>query len=60
MFLRDAENEWAKTGAYAKNFDNPFMLGRRQGLPVVDPDPWRKISGRESHGYMVAVHTLYS
>jgi len=50
MFLRDPENEWVKTGAYAKNFDDPFLPGRRQELPVVDSDPWRRISGRESHG----------
>ncbi|KAF2689291.1 taurine catabolism dioxygenase TauD [Lentithecium fluviatile CBS 122367] len=50
MFLRDPENEWAKTGAFAANFNDPFTPGRKQELPVVDSDPWRKISGRESHG----------
>jgi hypothetical protein len=50
MFLRDPENQWVKSGAYAAKFDDPFTPGRRQDLPVVDLDPWRRISGRESHG----------
>lgn len=50
MFLRDPENEWEKPASFKNNFDDPFVGGRRQELPVVDSDPWRKISGRESHG----------
>jgi hypothetical protein len=50
MFLRDPEREWEKTGAYVAKFDDPFMPGRRQELPIVDLDPRRKISGRDSHG----------
>jgi hypothetical protein len=50
MFLRDPELAWQKPAECRSNFDDPFMVGRRQNLPVVDSDPWRKISGRESHG----------
>ena len=50
MFLRDPLQQWEKSGAYARNFDDPFAPGRTQDLPVVDSDPWRRISGRESHG----------
>jgi hypothetical protein len=50
MFLRDPENAWEKPAAYRKNFDDPFQPGRPQNLPVIDNDPWRIISGRESHG----------
>lgn len=50
MFLRDAANAWEKPAAYRHNFDDPFTPGRQQNLPVIDNDPWRIISGRESHG----------
>jgi hypothetical protein len=50
MFLRDPAREWEKTGAYVAKFDDPFTPGRRQELPIVDLDPRRKISGRDSHG----------
>jgi hypothetical protein len=50
MFLRDPENEWEKPARFSNNFDDPFTPGRHQELPVIDSDPWRKISGRESHG----------
>ncbi|PSN63809.1 Clavaminate synthase-like protein [Corynespora cassiicola Philippines] len=50
MFLRDPELEWDKPASFKNNFDDPFTPGRHQDLPVVDGDPWRRISGRESHG----------
>ncbi|KAH7090432.1 hypothetical protein FB567DRAFT_558668 [Paraphoma chrysanthemicola] len=50
MFLRDPENAWDKPARFWKNFDDPFTPGREQNLPVIDNDPWRIISGRESHG----------
>jgi len=50
MFLRDPENAWRKPSSYLPKFDDPFQLGREQNLPVLDMDPWRKITGRESHG----------
>lgn len=50
MFLRDPRNAWDKPARYRHNFDDPFMPGRPQNLPVIDSDPWRIISGRESHG----------
>ncbi|KAH9875242.1 hypothetical protein J1614_004733 [Plenodomus biglobosus] len=50
MFLRDPENAWEKPAAYRRQFDDPFVSGRPQNLPVIDNDPWRIISGRESHG----------
>ncbi|KAF1852075.1 Clavaminate synthase-like protein [Cucurbitaria berberidis CBS 394.84] len=50
MFLRDPENAWEKPARFRNNFDDPFALGRPQNLPVLDNDPWRLISGRESHG----------
>lgn len=50
MFLRDPENEWEKPATFRNNFDDPFTHGRQQNIPVVDTDPWRRISGRESHG----------
>jgi hypothetical protein len=50
MFLRDPENAWEKPKAWSKKFDDPFTPGRRQELPVVDLDPHRKTSGRDSHG----------
>ncbi|KAH8717057.1 hypothetical protein GQ44DRAFT_712797 [Phaeosphaeriaceae sp. PMI808] len=50
MFLRDPENAWAKPARFRSNFDDPFTPGRQQNLPVIDSDPWRIISGRESHG----------
>ncbi|EOA90590.1 uncharacterized protein SETTUDRAFT_174792 [Exserohilum turcica Et28A] len=66
MFLRDPTHAWAKphttsttadlrapdtTASTTKNsFDDPFEPGRPQNLPVFDTDPWRIISGRESHG----------
>jgi len=50
MFLRDPANAWEKPAAYSRNFDDPFTKGRHQDIPVHDSDPWRRISGRESHG----------
>ncbi|KAH7075704.1 hypothetical protein BKA63DRAFT_412791 [Paraphoma chrysanthemicola] len=50
MFLRDPEKAWDKPVRFRKNFDDPFTPGREQNLPVIDNDPWRIISGRESHG----------
>lgn len=50
MFLRDPENAWDKPAQFRNNFDDPFVPGRPQNLPVIDSDPWRLISGRESHG----------
>lgn len=50
MFLRDSMNAWEKPARYRHNFDDPFTPGRQQNLPVIDSDPWRIISGRESHG----------
>jgi hypothetical protein len=50
MFLRDPENEWEKPASWRHNFDDPFTPGRYQELPVLDLDPYGKISGRESHG----------
>lgn len=50
MFLRDPAEAWEKPASFKTNFDDPFTPGRQQNLPVVDSDPWRKISGRESHG----------
>jgi hypothetical protein len=50
MFLRDPANAWDKPATLRNNFDDPFTPGRPQNLPVIDNDPWRIISGRESHG----------
>ncbi|OAK98102.1 Clavaminate synthase-like protein [Phaeosphaeriaceae sp. SRC1lsM3a] len=50
MFLRDPENAWEKPARFRNNFEDPFTPGRQQNLPVIDNDPWRLISGRESHG----------
>jgi hypothetical protein len=50
MFLRDPEKAWDKPARFRNNFDNPFTPGRLQELPIIDNDPWRAISGRESHG----------
>jgi hypothetical protein len=50
MFLRDPERAWKKPERYSAQFENPFDKTRPQILPVLDTDPWRKISGRESHG----------
>jgi len=50
MFLRDPERAWHKPATFRASFDDPFAQGRVQNLPVVDSDPWRIISGRESHG----------
>ncbi|KAF2447070.1 Clavaminate synthase-like protein [Karstenula rhodostoma CBS 690.94] len=50
MFLRDPQNAWDKPDSWKHNFDDPFTPGRRQEIPIRDLDPWRKISGRESHG----------
>ncbi|KAF2017332.1 taurine catabolism dioxygenase TauD [Aaosphaeria arxii CBS 175.79] len=50
MFLRDPERMWEKPATCRNNFDDPFAPGRHQELPILDLDPWRKISGRESHG----------
>lgn len=49
MFLRDEERAWAKPEPYKARFDNPFQP-RKEEFTIVDLDPWRKISGRESHG----------
>ena len=50
MFLRDPENAWDKPMSFKRNFEDPFTRGRVQEISVHDFDPWRKISGRESHG----------
>jgi hypothetical protein len=50
MFLRDPKYAWEKPALFRHNFDDPFTPGRQQNLPVIDNDPWRIISGRESHG----------
>ncbi|KAF2464862.1 Clavaminate synthase-like protein [Lindgomyces ingoldianus] len=50
MFLRDPRNMWAKPSSFSTNFDDPFAEGREQNISILDLDPWRKISGRESHG----------
>lgn len=50
MFLRDPTNAWEKPTRFCHNFQDPFSSGRPQNLPVIDNDPWRIISGRESHG----------
>ncbi|KAF2202114.1 hypothetical protein GQ43DRAFT_414294 [Delitschia confertaspora ATCC 74209] len=50
MFLRDPTNAWEKPTTFSDRFDDPFVEGREQELPILDLDPWRKISGRESHG----------
>lgn len=50
LFLRNADDAWEKPLAWRKKFDDPFTPGRRQDLPILDLDPWRKISGRDSHG----------
>lgn len=50
MFLRDPQNAWDKPDSWKHNFNDPFTPGRRQEIPIRDLDPWRKISGRESHG----------
>ncbi|KAF1929362.1 Clavaminate synthase-like protein [Didymella exigua CBS 183.55] len=50
MFLRDPGNAWEKPSRFRNNFDDPFTPGRSQQLPIIDMDPWRAISGRESHG----------
>lgn len=50
MFLRDPANAWEKPARFRHNFDDPFTADRPQNLPVIDNDPWRIISGRESHG----------
>jgi alpha-ketoglutarate-dependent taurine dioxygenase len=50
MFLRDSENAWDKPVSYCRSFDDPFISGRPQNFPIFDTDPWRAISGRESHG----------
>jgi hypothetical protein len=50
MFLRDSENAWEKPAAWNDKFNDPFVAGRRQEINVVDTDPWRKTSGRDSHG----------
>ncbi|KAI4702400.1 hypothetical protein J4E81_002763 [Alternaria sp. BMP 2799] len=50
LFLRDSTNAWEKPASCRNNFDDPFTPGRPQSLPVFDTDPWRNISGRESHG----------
>ncbi|KAJ4994425.1 taurine catabolism dioxygenase family protein [Stagonosporopsis vannaccii] len=50
MFLRDPEAAWDKPARFRNNFDDPFTPGRQQELPIIDMDPWRAISGRESHG----------
>jgi hypothetical protein len=50
MFLRDPANAWEKPARFRNHFNDPFAPGRPQNLPVIDSDPWRLISGRESHG----------
>lgn len=50
MFLRDPEFAWDTPASWSNKFDDPFEPGRRQELPVIDTDPWRKISGCDSHG----------
>lgn len=50
MFLRDPDHAWQKPARFQASFDDPFAQGRQQNLPIVDSDPWRLISGRESHG----------
>lgn len=50
MFLRDPDYAWDKPATWSAKFDDPFTPGRPQELPIVDTDPRRKISGRESHG----------
>ena len=50
LFLRDPENAWDKPTRFRDNFETPFTPGRPQELPIIDMDPWRAISGRESHG----------
>jgi hypothetical protein len=50
MFLRDPANAWDKPDNWRKSFEDPFISDRQQSLPVFDTDPWRIISGRESHG----------
>ena len=50
MFLRDPGNAWAKPASFKTKFDDPFEENREQNIPILDLDPWRKISGRESHG----------
>ena len=50
MFLRDPERAWKKPKVCYEQFEDPFEEGRTQVIPVVDTDPWRLISGRESHG----------
>lgn len=50
MFLRDPVKAWVKPTRWAYKFEGPFEKGRVQNLPILDTDPWRKISGFESHG----------
>ena len=50
MFLRDPENMWEAPSTYETKFNDAFTEGRKQNLPVVDSDPWRKTSGRYCHG----------
>lgn len=50
MFMRDDEDVWMKPQTYLARFENAFQEGREENFPVIDMDPWRKISGRESHG----------
>lgn len=50
VFLRDPENMWEKPEGYRDRFDDPFTADRPQELPVLDLNPWRKISGCDSHG----------
>lgn len=50
MFLRDPTHAWKKPAAFQHKFDGPFAPGRVQTLSILDTDPWRAISGRESHG----------
>jgi Taurine catabolism dioxygenase TauD, TfdA family len=50
MFLRDPEHAWDKPTRFRNSFEDPFTHGRPQMLPIIDMDPWRAISGRDSHG----------
>jgi hypothetical protein len=50
MFLRDPKNMWIGPSTYEAKFNDAFMEGRPQELPVLDSDPWRKTSGQYCHG----------
>ncbi|KAF2760654.1 hypothetical protein EJ05DRAFT_536719 [Pseudovirgaria hyperparasitica] len=50
MFLRDPQRAWVKPPGYCQKFEGCFTKDREQNIPIFDADPWRKISGRDSHG----------